>query len=148
MGLTTALQGLSLLVSVPPPPLSLSPSVSRPAHLEVRLHRELLERSRVRQALRDDLAGEVINDFDQELSHNIASPPCDSLAITLPPSFWFVCWCATLSGGGSTVGTHITRYPEPRPIRCAPVCDVPLRGAVLRVGRVVDDGKMIPMKAK
>ena len=41
-----------------------------PTHLEVCFHCELLERSRVCQALRDDLAGEVIHDFDQKLSHD------------------------------------------------------------------------------
>lgn len=40
-----------------------------PSHLEVCPHRELLERPRVGQSLRDDLAGEMVDNTDEKLGH-------------------------------------------------------------------------------
>lgn len=85
--LATEVFSLSLLCR----PLSLV-SLVRPTHLEVCLHRELLERSRVRQALRDDLAGEVIYEFDQKLSHPTASPLLYSCSLSLSLSGMAWCW--------------------------------------------------------
>ena len=56
----------------------------------MRFQREPLERSRVRQALRDDLAGEVIYNFDQKLSHDVAL--LVSTVVFLPLPFAWCCW--------------------------------------------------------
>lgn len=59
------------------PLLLVSPPLSHRTHpyLQVRSHGELLESSRVGQALGDDLAGEVVHDFDEKLGHGCTSSP-------------------------------------------------------------------------
>lgn len=58
-----------IAVSTPEGIIVLGSRKALSSHLKVCPHRELLERPRVGQSLRDDLAGEMIDNTDEKLGH-------------------------------------------------------------------------------